>query len=51
MGFECRYYSDNYCRLQQGNCIPAIGKCILKGKATRAKDCKLNEKESNDVNE
>ncbi|HEY9125242.1 MAG TPA: hypothetical protein PK252_14100 [Bacteroidales bacterium] len=38
MSFECPYYNDNYCRLQQGKCQPAIGKCILKGKVKRAKD-------------
>jgi hypothetical protein len=38
MSFECPYFLEDYCKLQKGNCQPAIGKCILKGKAIRAKD-------------
>jgi hypothetical protein len=38
MSFECPYYNENKCRLQNGPCHPAIGKCILKGKVERAKD-------------
>jgi hypothetical protein len=37
MSFECPYYQNNYCVLQKGNCKPAIGKCILKGKVKLAK--------------
>lgn len=44
MSFDCPYFQNNSCVLQNGLCKPAIGKCILKGKATRAKDAKNNEK-------
>ncbi len=44
MGFECPYYQENICVLQKGLCKPAIGKCILKGKVSRAKDVEKNEK-------
>ncbi|GEM_PF-3262303 len=46
MSFECPYYLDHYCRLQQGACNPAVGKCILKGKAVKAKHLKDNDKKS-----
>ena len=34
---------DHDCNLQNGSCHPAIGKCILKGKAVRAKDIQNSE--------
>lgn len=46
MSFDCRYYSDHKCMLQNGMCKPAIGKCILKGKVSRAKD-ELEDLENN----
>jgi hypothetical protein len=44
MSFDCPYFQNNSCVLQKGHCKPATGKCILKGKATRAKDVKNSEK-------
>jgi hypothetical protein len=38
MSFDCPYFQDQECVLQKGLCKPAIGKCILKGKVSRAKD-------------
>jgi len=38
MGFECPYFLENKCRLQNTHCIPAKGKCILKGKVKLASD-------------
>jgi len=43
MGFECPHLLEAYCELQKGKCVPAIGKCVLKGKVKRAKDCTQNE--------
>ncbi len=38
MSFECPHFLEGTCDLQKGSCHPAVGKCILKGKVTRAKD-------------
>lgn len=38
MSFDCSQYVDGYCKMQKGNCVPAIGKCILKGKLMRGRD-------------
>ncbi len=38
MSFECPYYLEDRCKLQQGKCVPAVGKCILKGKMNRFKE-------------
>lgn len=47
MGFECPYLNENKCRLQNTHCIPAKGKCILKGKVKLASDYnkKVEDKE------
>ncbi len=45
MSFECPYYLDHYCKLQQGKCNPGIGKCILKGKAEKVR--KINHDKDN----
>lgn len=45
MGFECPYYLEGQCKLQKGVCQPAIGKCILKGKAVKARHIKQKDKE------
>lgn len=44
MSFDCPYFQDSKCVLQNGLCKPAIGKCVLKGKASRAKDAIKKEK-------
>jgi hypothetical protein len=36
MSFECPYFLENTCKLQNGPCQPAKGKCILRGKAKLA---------------
>jgi hypothetical protein len=33
MGFECQNQLNGYCRLNEGDCTPTQGKCILAGKA------------------
>lgn len=38
MSFDCPHYNGTHCKLQKGKCIPAKGKCILKGKTVQAKD-------------
>jgi hypothetical protein len=38
MSFECPHFLEGTCDLQKGSCHPAVGKCILKGKVTKAKD-------------
>ena len=43
MSFECPHFLEGVCNLQNGSCHPAIGKCILKGKAVRAKDIQNSE--------
>ncbi len=44
MGFECPHYLEGHCRLQNGACQPAIGKCILKGKAVKARHIQQKDK-------
>jgi hypothetical protein len=43
MSFDCPHFVDDICRLQKGPCNPATGKCILKGKAVKAKNIKSDE--------
>jgi hypothetical protein len=43
LSFECPYFLEDHCKLQNGKCKPAIGKCILKGKLIRAKDINTGE--------
>jgi hypothetical protein len=42
MSFDCSHFSEGICNLQKGDCRPAIGKCILKGKVIRARDVKID---------
>ena len=43
MSFDCKYFSEGICVLQKGDCSPAIGKCILKGRVIRARDVHQNK--------
>jgi hypothetical protein len=48
MSFECPYFLEDKCKLQNGLCHPAKGKCILKGKVHLASEYGNDNSEKKD---